>query len=77
MVQVGQIVRAHDWPAVQGDRFVVKQIVQQPRSGEVAYLLELDGGTPFRFRAIPTANLVVDEKATRERDRRAAAQEVR
>lgn len=73
-IEVGQVVRAHDWPRTVGERFLVREIVEQPRSGEVAYVLEFDGGTPFRFRAIPTANLIVDEKATRERERRAAEQ---
>lgn len=70
----GVIVRAHDWPGTRGERFLVLGIGEMP-SGEAAHLLEFDGGTPFRYRCIPTENLAVDQKATRERDRRMAAQQ--
>jgi hypothetical protein len=56
-IAVGDIVRASNWPGVARTKFLVREITHQPRSGEVAYLLELDGRTPWRFRAIPTKHL--------------------
>lgn len=63
MFERGTVVKARNWPGTHGERYVVREVVEQPRSGEVAWVLTLQGGTPFGWRAIPTANLSVVRKA--------------
>lgn len=67
MFAPGTIVRAVEWPGTHGERYVVREIVEQPRSGEVAWVLTLQGGTPFGWRAIPTTNLREVRKGVRRR----------
>lgn len=71
-IEVGQVVRAIDWPGRKGARFLVTALDKTP-SGKVAHLLEFDGGTPWKYTCILRANLRVDIQATRERARRLAA----
>lgn len=75
-ITFGQVVRVQDWPGTRGERFLVVGLTDTAK-GLYADLMEFDGGTPWRQRTIPAANLVVDIKATRERERRIAAQQSR
>lgn len=74
VIATGQVVRVQGWPNTQGKRFLVTGL-SDTAMGVYADLMEFDGGTPWRQRTIPARDLRVDIKATRERERRKAAQQ--
>lgn len=69
-MNVGDIIRLHDWPGTRGKRFKVSEI-----RGELVFAREIERkGTLGKERTFNLPACIVDEKATKEaRERKQAS----